>query len=220
MKRLPRSFFARDSHTVAKALLGKVLVHKSGKKIFSGRICEVEAYVGEQDRASHARFGKTQRNAIMYGEAGHAYIYFIYGMYDMLNIVTDKEHFPAAVLIRGVVLMNGVPRGREATLRGPGVLTREMKITRKLNGEDLVTSKRLFVADDGFRVPKKAIQASARIGVAYAGKHAKLPWRYFYSKCVCKFFCSTFLRKISCLLRSGSDLRMRSASSRAILMVG
>lgn len=170
MKRLPRSFFARDTHAVARDLLGKVLVHKSGKKTWSGRICEVEAYIGEDDLASHARFGKTNRNAIMYGEAGHAYIYFIYGMYDMLNIVTDKKHFPAAVLIRSV-----------GDWIGPGKLTRAMKITRKLNGEDLVTSRRLYVADDGFRVPKKAIQASPRIGVAYAGKYAELPWRYYFT---------------------------------------
>lgn len=170
MKRLSRSFFARDTHVVAKELLGKVLVHKSRGKMLSGRICEVEAYIGEDDLASHARFGKTTRNAIMYGEAGHAYVYFIYGMYDMLNIVTDKKHFPAAVLIRAVNDWNG-----------PGKLTRAMKITRKLNGDDLVTSKRLYVADDGFRVPKSAIQTSPRIGVAYAGKHAQLPWRYFIS---------------------------------------
>lgn len=154
-------------------------MHKSGKKMWLGRIFEVEAYIGEDDLASHARFGKTNRNAIMYGEAGHVYIYFIYGMYDMLNIVTDKKYFPAAVLIRGAVLMNGVPRGREATLRGPGVLTRAMGITRKLNGEDLVTSRRLYVADDGFRISRGGIKAGTRIGVAYAGKHAELPWRYF-----------------------------------------
>lgn len=171
MKRLPRSFFARDTHIVAKDLLGKVLVRNYRGRKFSGRITETEAYVGENDLASHARFGKTKRNAIMYGEAGHAYIYFIYGMYDMLNIVTDKKNFPAAVLIRSV-----------GTWAGPGKLTRAMKITRQLNGEDVVTSKRLYVADDGFRVPRKDIQTGPRIGVTYAGKHAKLPWRYFYSK--------------------------------------
>src|SRR5688572_15681769 len=101
MKRLPRKFYARDTHIVARELLGKLLVREyRGKKVIA-RITETEAYVGEDDLASHARFGKTQRNAIMYGEAGHAYVYFIYGMYDMLNIVTEAKDFPAAVLIRG-----------------------------------------------------------------------------------------------------------------------
>lgn len=156
-------------------------MHKSGKKMWLGRIFEVEAYIGEDDLASHARFGKTNRNAIMYGEAGHAYIYFIYGMYDMLNIVTDKKDFPSAVLIRGVTPSQPPPVRGGIKLDGPGKLTKFMRITRKLNGEDLVTSKRLYVADDGFRVPKGAIQTSPRIGVAYAGKHAELPWRYFYT---------------------------------------
>jgi len=171
MKRLPRSFFARDTHIVARELLGKLLVRQyRGKKIIA-RINETEAYVGEDDLASHARFGKTQRNTIMYGEAGYAYVYFIYGMYDMLNIVTDKHDFPAAVLIRSAGDWNG-----------PGKLTRALRITRKLNGEDLVSSKHLYVTDDGFRVKKQDIQVSPRIGVSYAGKHAQLPWRYFYSK--------------------------------------
>jgi DNA-3-methyladenine glycosylase len=178
MKRLSRAFFARETHRVAKDLLGKLLVHKSHGKTFTGRIFEVEAYVGEDDLASHARFGKTKRNEIMYGQAGHAYIYFIYGMYDMLNIVTDKKNFPAAVLIRGVTPSLSPPV-RGEVWNGPGKLTRAMKITRKLNGEDLVTSKRLYVVDDGFRVPKGAIYASPRIGVEYAGRWAKKHWRYY-----------------------------------------
>lgn len=152
-------------------MLGKLLVREYRGKQFTARITETEAYVGEDDLASHARFGKTKRNLLMYGEAGHAYIYFIYGMYDMLNIVTDKKDFPAAVLVRSAGGWNG-----------PGKLTCAMHITRALSGEDMVTSKRLYIADDGFQVGKQAIKASPRIGVAYAGKHAKLPWRYHYSK--------------------------------------
>lgn len=135
--------------------------------MFSGRIIEVEAYVGEDDLASHARFGKTKRNEVMYGRAGHAYVYLIYGMYDMLNIATDQEHFPAAVLIRAV---NG--------WNGPGKLTKAMRITRELNGEDVVVSTRLYLIDDGYRVSKKEIKTRPRIGVGYAGAHANLPWRY------------------------------------------
>lgn len=171
MKRLPRSFFARDTHIVAQELLGKLLVREYRGKKFVVRMTETEAYIGENDLASHGRFGKTKRNTVMYGKAGHAYIYFIYGMYDMLNIVTDKKDFPAAVLIRSA-----------GELAGPGKLTRAMHITRKLNDEDLVISKRLYIADDGFRVLKQDIKTSPRIGVAYAGKYATLPWRYYYSK--------------------------------------
>lgn len=168
MKRLPRSFYARDTQLVAKDLLGKLLVRSHRGKKLVARITETEAYVGEDDLASHARFGKTKRNAVIYGQAGHAYIYFIYGMYDMLNIVTDEKDFPAAVLIR-----------RTGEFDGPGKLTRALHITRALNGEDVVTSGKLYLLDDGFRVKKKDILTSPRIGVAYAGKHAKLPWRYY-----------------------------------------
>lgn len=171
MKRLPRKFYSRDTHMVARELLGKLLVRNYRGRIFSARITEVEAYVGEDDLASHARFGKTKRNAVMYGKAGHAYIYFIYGMYDMLNIVTDKKDFPAAVLVRSA-----------GEWDGPGKLCKGLHITRAMSGEDLVTSKRLYIADGGFRVKARDIKTSPRIGVAYAGKHAMLPWRYYYSK--------------------------------------
>ena len=97
---LPRTFYSRDTHVVAKDLLGKLLVRKKDELNFIGRICEVESYVGEDDRASHASKGKTKRTEVMYGEAGHAYIYMIYGMYYCLNVATEVENFPAAVLIR------------------------------------------------------------------------------------------------------------------------
>lgn len=121
----------------------------------------------------------------MYGKAGHAYIYFVYGVYDMLNIVTDTKDFPAAVLIRAAVITPEVAGtdssgvAKRGILPGPGILTHAMHITRKLNGEDLVTSKHLYIAEDGFRVSKRDIKISPRIGIPYAGKHAKLPWRYF-----------------------------------------
>lgn len=177
-KRLSRSFFTRDTRMVAKELLGKLIVRTYRDKKIAARILETEAYVGEDDLASHARFGKTKRNTIMYGKAGHAYVYFIYGMHDMLNIVTDKKDFPAAVLIRGALFVNGAPSGPEAALRGPGRLTRALKITRALNGEDMVNSRRLYVADDGYQAGKGQIQRTPRIGVEYAGKHAALLWRY------------------------------------------
>src|SRR3989344_5142270 len=104
--RLGRKFFARGTHTVARELLGKLLVHRWRGRNICGRITEVESYVGENDKASHASRGKTQRTAVMFGEAGHAYVYLIYGMYNCLNIVTEHKDFPAAILIRGAVLTN------------------------------------------------------------------------------------------------------------------
>lgn len=167
LKKLSRVFYARDTHVVAKGLLGKLLVRQwRGKKIIV-RINEVESYVGEDDLASHASRGRTPRTAVMYGEPGQAYVYLIYGMYHCLNIVTEKEGFPAAVLIRGAGGFNG-----------PGKLTRALHITRAQNRLDIATSDALYVADDGFAVSPADIIATPRIGVDYAGEHALLPWRY------------------------------------------
>lgn len=166
-KRLGRTFFARDTHVVAKALLGKILVRRVAGENFSGRITEVESYVGMDDAACHAARGRTKRTEIMFGEAGHAYVYLIYGIYHCLNIVTEEKDFPAAVLIRSLDAVNG-----------PGRLTRALKITRTMNGADLTTSQYLYLVDDGWRVAPTAIRMTPRIGVAYAGNDALLPWRY------------------------------------------
>jgi DNA-3-methyladenine glycosylase len=181
-QRLPRAFYTRNTHVVAKDLLGKILVRRWRGRTIRARITEVESYVGEDDRASHARFGKTMRTTVMYGKAGHAYVFLVYGMYNCLNIVTEDVNFPAAVLIRGAVEMeSGIGNKESGLFNGPGKLTRALHITRALNGEDLVRSKKLYVVDDGHRVPKKNVLTSPRIGVDYAGEHALLPWRYFIS---------------------------------------
>jgi len=138
----------------------------------TARICEVESYVGENDRACHAAKGKTKRCEVMFGEAGHAYVYLIYGMYHCLNIVTERIGFPAAVLVRGAKWE------RKELLDGPGKLCRAMHITRAQNGEDLAKAEKLFVVDDGFVVPASDVRTTPRIGVDYAGEDAKLPWRY------------------------------------------
>lgn len=191
-RKLARSFYARDTHVVAKDLLGKLLVRRWRGKEIIGRILEVESYIGEDDAACHARFGRTKRNAIMFGEAGHAYVYLIYGMYHMLNVVTEKKGFPAAVLIRRVwpaELSTTTSYGRLAErtevslaaaslLAGPGKLTRELVISRAQNGIDLVTSKQLLIVDDGFHITEGEVITSPRIGVEYAGEDALLPWRY------------------------------------------
>ena len=186
-RRLQKGFFQRDTHTVAKALLGKVLVRRWRGTHLAGRITEVESYVGEDDRACHASRGRTPRTDIMFGAAGHAYVYLIYGMYHCLNIVTERSGFPAAVLIRSlepIASMDAMQRLRGTDdvfniTTGPGKLAQALAITRDLNGEDLMTSARLFVSYDGYRVPASRIAVSARIGVAYAGACAAWPWRYY-----------------------------------------
>lgn len=196
MKKLPRLFYERDTHIVAKELLGKVLVRKWRGKLLAGRIWEVECYVGENDKACHARKGKTKRNEVMFGRAGHAYVYLIYGMYNCLNMVTEEKDWPAAVLIRGLVPLAGSTedvllestkgvrnfssRVPDTLLDGPGKLTRALHILRAQNKEDLTTSDKLFVIDDGWVKPGQ-IQKAERIGVDYAEEDAKLKWRYFLS---------------------------------------
>lgn len=186
MARLDRSFFNRDTQTVARELLGKVLVRIWRRKIISGRIVEVESYVGEDDLACHAAKGRTPRTDVMYGPAGHAYVYFIYGMHHCLNVVTERRGFPAAVLFRGLEPLEGIDQMRtwrgEVTLRqlanGPGKLTQALHLDRSHNREDFGRSRRLYIVDDGYKVAPDDITAGRRIGVDYAGACAFYPWRY------------------------------------------
>jgi DNA-3-methyladenine glycosylase len=157
---------------VARDLLGCLLVHQSGRRAYVGRIVETEAYVGPEDLACHASKGRTGRTEVMFGPPGHAYVYLIYGMHDCLNVVTDPEGHPAAVLIRGIEPVAGIA-GRTD---GPGRLTRAMHIDRRHNGFDLCRPP-LFVAR-GDRRPRQ-IAAGPRVGVDYAGPWAKRPWRFF-----------------------------------------
>lgn len=175
--RVSQNFYERDTHVVAQALLGKVLVRRWRNTLLAGRIVETESYVGENDAACHAARGKTKRNAVMFGRAGHAYVYLIYGIHNCLNIVTEQENFAAAVLVRALAPIDRQPP--TVNMSGPGRLTAALSITRTLNGEDMITSDRLFIADDGFRVAPGDIATAARIGVEYAGADALLPWRYF-----------------------------------------
>lgn len=156
---LPFSFYAKDAETVAKKLLGQTLVVKLNDIEKRSCIVETEAYVGTHDLACHASKGKTKRTEIMFGEAGRAYIYLIYGMYDMFNIVTGKEGEAQAVLIRAVEPLNF-----EGDLRGPGKVCKVLGITRALNGESLLGEK-LWI--ERAKAPK-TIVATTRIGVEYA----------------------------------------------------
>lgn len=175
---LPQPFFARDTHVVAQQLLGKLLVRTwRGKKIV-GRIMETESYVGEDDLACHASKGRTKRTEIMYGPPGYAYVYLIYGIHDMLNVVTEDSDFPAAVLIRAVEPLQDISRSTD----GPGKLTQAFHVTRSLNREPLFASSRLGISDDGLVAPKRLITQTPRVGVDYAEHCADYPWRYVYSK--------------------------------------
>jgi DNA-3-methyladenine glycosylase len=149
---------------VARDLLGKRLVHNER----SGHIVEVEAYIGPDDRASHARVGRRGRAAIMYGPAGFAYVYQIYGMYFCFNVVTERDDYPGAVLVRAI----DVPGGN-----GPGLACRVLNIDRSCNGLDLTTSE-LSIADAP-AVEDADVRVGPRIGVDYAGEWAAQPWRFW-----------------------------------------
>ena len=167
-KILTKKFFERSALEVAESLLGKYLVREVEGKEIAFKINEVEAYDGFEDKASHAHKGKTERNKVMFGEAGRWYVYLVYGMHNMLNIVTDKEHYPAAILIRG---------GKE--LSGPGRLTKFLKINKKFNGKNASVETGLWFEDRGDVIDNKKIKRSARVGVDYAGPiWAKKDYRF------------------------------------------
>ncbi len=172
-KPLPRKFYNQSTLQVAEKLLGCFLIREHRGKIWRARITEVEAYIGEDDLACHARVGKTKRTEVMYGEPGHAYVYLIYGMYNCLNIVTEERDFPAAILIRGVEI-EGVPHKET---NGPGKLTRFLLIDRSCNTLDLTKGDRLWLEKGKKRKEEKIIK-SKRIGIDYA-KHCKdYLWRF------------------------------------------
>lgn len=185
-KRLNSKFYNQDTFKLAKALLGKFIVRKIGSKNLIGKIVETEAYYGPNDLASHASRGKTERTKIMFDQPGTAYIYLIYGMYYCFNIVTEAKDFPAAILIRAAEpsfafrATDGRPLNFSAELNGPGKLCRAFKIDKSLNGENLITSKKLYLAgaNSNSRLHQK-IKSAKRIGVDYAGKYKYKLWRFY-----------------------------------------
>jgi DNA-3-methyladenine glycosylase len=174
---LPRDYFERSTLEVAKSLLGKYLVRETKNGIQAGRIIEVEAYVGPHDLACHASKGRTKRTEVMFGVPGVAYVYMIYGMYHCFNIVTEREGYAAAVLVRGIELADSLQGAN--LISGPGRLCRFLEIDRSLTGWDLTAGKALWLEDRGEPVSARSVQRSPRIGVEYAGKWAKKPWRFF-----------------------------------------
>jgi DNA-3-methyladenine glycosylase len=195
METLKRDFFSRPPQVVAQDLLGKILVYKNVKNIKLGKITETEAYLGFGDRASHSHKGITKRNEVMFGPAGHAYVYFTYGMHWLLNIITEEEGAPSGVLIRALEplydseqdISTLKPSQLKKLSTGPARLTKWMGIDGYLNREDIVKSSKLFVADRAFlngqvfnseKVNPKKIISAPRIGVDYAGEDADLPLRF------------------------------------------
>ncbi len=176
---LTRAYFNRPTLTVARGLLGKYLVRQNGRRTVAARIIEVEAYVGPEDRASHASRGKTPRTRVMFGPSGIAYVYLVYGMHWCFNVVTERDGYPAAVLIRAV-------EENEVLLDGPGRVCRDLGIDRRLNEADLTLGERLWLENRGERITRAAIGAHPRIGVDYAGPWAKKPWRFRLKKAYSK----------------------------------
>ena len=188
MQKLPKSFYLRnDVVKIAKELLGKILVTNWDNEYTAGRIVEAEAYAGEIDKASHASKGKTKRTSVMFEEGGTAYVYLCYGIHEMFNIVTNKNGIPHAILIRAVEPMEGIDimlrrTGKkvfnETVTRGPGNVGKAFGFHRSQCGLSL-QSDELYVADDGYKVDKKLVVASPRIGVDYAGDDALLDYRLY-----------------------------------------
>ena len=169
--RLTPAYFNRPTLMVARSLIGKYLVRSIDGCAIAGKIIEVEAYVGSQDKACHASKGRTKRTEVLFGPPGQSYVYLIYGMYHCLNVVTEQEEFPAAVLIRAIEV-DGV------LIDGPGRLCRALQIDRSLNRIDLTIQESLWFEDRGGRILRGQVAALPRIGVDYAGAWAKKPWRF------------------------------------------
>lgn len=202
LPRLAWDFFARDGITVARELLGKILVHETELGPVRGIITEVESYMGEEDKGSHTYGGKrTERTEPMYHAGGTSYVYLIYGMYSCMNIAAMTEGIPQAVLLRSVIpadeeserrmiwlrqkaaagRRSGVPSFEKHLADGPGKLCIAMDITRADNDVDMTKSSRLYVTE-GIRVEPSQIMAAKRIGIDYAEEAADYLWRFFITE--------------------------------------
>ena len=189
LRKLEEDFYGRRSVvTVARDLLGKVLVTEFDGMRTSGRIVEVEAYNGIADRASHAWSGRrTARTEVMFGSGGTAYVYLIYGIHHLFNVVTNRRDVPHAVLVRALEPLDGIPvmlqrmkreRVDHTLTRGPGNLSKAMGLLTRHTGLSLLEDL-IWIGDDGYRVKRGDIVATPRIGVDYAGVDAGLPYRFF-----------------------------------------
>lgn len=178
---------------ISRQLLGKYLFTSTGRSgITGGMIVETEAYAGPEDRASHAHGNRrTRRTEVMFHKGGVAYVYLCYGMYPLFNIVTNSKDIPHAVLVRAIMPTHGIGtmlkrRGKKKLDRsvagGPGALCKALGIDLRHNGEKLA-GRNIWLEDRGSRMPSSKITASPRVGVSYAGPHAKRPWRFRVRNC-------------------------------------
>ena len=184
---LKRDFFQRDILTVARQLIGKLLVRTIDGVRISGIIYETEAYDGETDLACHSSSGRSDRNAVMYGDGGHAYVYFTYGMHWMVNCVTGTVGYPAAVLIRAILPFEGIDHIKDNRLPikekhwcdGPGKLTKAFSITKELNGIVLCALGSPLCVENGTSIPDEWIARTPRIGINHTPEPWKSkPWRF------------------------------------------
>ena len=189
MKKLPAQFYDRpDVVTIAKELIGKIIVTKFDGVTTSGRIVETEAYIGLTDKASHSFGGRrTARNEHMYAAAGTAYVYICYGMHHLFNVVTNTENIPDAVLIRAVEPLQGVDTMLSRTkkikfdnslTKGPGNAAKALGISKNHSGLNLLKHE-IFITEDASELNKKLIGVSKRIGVESSSEAALLPYRFY-----------------------------------------
>lgn len=180
--RIPQDFYDQPTLDIARSLLGKYLIRPCDQNLLVGKIVETEAYIGEDDPACHAAVGKTSRNEVMYGPPAYAYIYFIYGMYYCLNVVTEKEGFPAAVLLRALEPIAGfdiIKQNRQTEkiyhlTNGPGKICQAFKLDRNFNGENLRGNK-LYIGI-GEEIRGDNIAQTARFGIKKGIEHR---WRFY-----------------------------------------
>jgi len=183
---LDRTFYQMPTLDVAKNLLGKIIVRRSPNNYYAAKIVETEAYIGGNDTACHASKGLTPRTQLMFGEAGFAYIYFVYGMHYMLNVVTEKKGFPAAVLIRAIEPLENIEQmiinrgGQEKNIgNGPAKLCQALEINKTLNGCDLTINQEIWLEESQSKT-KLDIVAKPRIGIDYAkDEDREALWRFY-----------------------------------------
>jgi len=187
---LSRPFFEVDAVLVARNLLGMRLVRMENNNRMSGFIIETEAYRGEEDLACHARSGRTPRTQVMYGEPGHAYVYFTYGMHWMLNFVAGSEGFPAAVLIRSILPVEGIElirmrrnkQPREHWTDGPAKICQALNIDSSFHGVDVCSPNSELFVETGLALADSQVYESARIGLNNVPEPWKsIPWRFLVS---------------------------------------
>ncbi len=186
---VPRAFYDRPTEDVARDLLGVLVCRETGDGLTVGRVVETEAYGGPEDRASHARAGRTRRTTPMFGEVGHAYVYLVYGIHECLNVVAYRGADAGAVLLRALEPVVGVElmrlrRGRqtdpdERLCAGPARLCQALAVDRTLDGDDLTSGEGLWLACPSEDARSADIAAGTRIGVEYAGEWVSRPWRFW-----------------------------------------